>query len=386
MRSLFTSARHHPRTSLAGLVAMLSLAGGFAGLRHTGQWWPVVAGALGFALAVLVGFGHAADGAPATPRSRGSAAGMAALVLLVCLLPATGRAVTTITGSAGAQVNAQASAPSAGDFITGSSIQVPVQSLANDLAFFRDAATVTNIYATPGTVTWTAPTAASANATVCVDILGAGGGGGGGAANNATNLSGGSPGGGGGRVKFCYPLAAFAGNETVVIGQGGTGGPGAASNPSAGSDGTAGGQSCFSTICAAGGGLGSRGTTSNGTAGAGGTGADGSGGTGTSATTGAGAQAPPSATTGAGAGGTGAGVTIAAGVFAGGAGQQWLGAALSGGAGLSGGGSGGLGGGNFGLPGGGGGGGGSATGGGGTNGGAGGNGGNGRVTVTVHLF
>lgn len=62
---------------------------------------------------------------------------MALIALLFCLLPGAARAVVTITGTAGSTINASVSAPSAGDFITGSSIQTPFQSVTNDLATIK---------------------------------------------------------------------------------------------------------------------------------------------------------------------------------------------------------------------------------------------------------
>lgn len=57
-----------------------------------------------------------------------------AVIACLFLIPGFARAVTTLTGTSGTVVNASCSAPSAGDFITGASIQTPLQSVENDLA------------------------------------------------------------------------------------------------------------------------------------------------------------------------------------------------------------------------------------------------------------
>lgn len=57
-----------------------------------------------------------------------------AALALCFMLPGSAGAVATITGVAGTTINAVVSAPSAGDLITGSSIQTPMQSVVNDLA------------------------------------------------------------------------------------------------------------------------------------------------------------------------------------------------------------------------------------------------------------
>lgn len=59
------------------------------------------------------------------------------LALIVALIPGAVLASTTLTGVPASAVVGSYVAPTAGDFVTGSSIQVPVQGLANDLATLR---------------------------------------------------------------------------------------------------------------------------------------------------------------------------------------------------------------------------------------------------------
>lgn len=70
------------------------------------------------------------------------------LAVLLALLPGAALATTTITGTAGTTLNAQATAPSPGDFITASSIQTPLTSVLNDLATIKS-----GTYTTSATVT-----------------------------------------------------------------------------------------------------------------------------------------------------------------------------------------------------------------------------------------
>ena len=66
------------------------------------------------------------------------------LAALLALLPGSALAVATLTGTAGSSINAQVTAPSSGDLINGSSIQVPLTSIVNDLATIKAGAYVTS--------------------------------------------------------------------------------------------------------------------------------------------------------------------------------------------------------------------------------------------------
>jgi hypothetical protein len=153
---LFKIARANPRTTLAGIVGGASLLGGMFATYHTERMWPIVVGIVAKVIADAYGHASAQDGTAtpqppparlqwasepdpreAIPPQRPSGLARAAalcLVALLCLLPGRSLASIVLTGVPASNVVGSYTAPSAGDMITGNSIQVPVQGLANDVA------------------------------------------------------------------------------------------------------------------------------------------------------------------------------------------------------------------------------------------------------------
>lgn len=132
-------------------------------------------------------------------------------------------------------------------------------------------ATPTNvqIFATPGTFTWTKPTGAKA---VNVQLFGGGGGGGSGRKDNTVGIAktGGGGGGGGGYLNVTLSADALGATETVVVGAGGSGGAGATISPTqSGLSGSAGSNTTFNSLVSLGGLAGAGGAASASSGGAG---------------------------------------------------------------------------------------------------------------------
>ncbi len=147
------------------------------------------------------------------------------------------------------------------------------------------------VFSTPGTYSYPAPTVGSA---ISVQCWGAGGGGASGAGGGTT----GGGGGGGGNSIVQVNRASLQANETITVGAGGIGG---AAGTGGGTNGATGGASSFGSFLAAGGGLGGMAPSAGSAGGGGGLGSTASGIAGVTGTGGAGGG------TGGGAGGSGTG-------------------------------------------------------------------------------
>lgn len=124
------------------------------------------------------------------------------------------------------------------------------------------------VFSTPGTTTWTKPTAGN-----LVFIMLIGGGGGGGSGRRGSSASGGGGGAGGGVTFFILPKSSLGGSETVVVGAGGAGGAAQTVDSTNGNNGVAGADTIFrfsgtNWLFAKGGGQAGGGTTTDGVAGA----------------------------------------------------------------------------------------------------------------------
>ena len=188
-----------------------------------------------------------------------------AALVAACAFPAYVLASVVLTGSAGTSIQATVTAPAAGDLVTGASIQVPFQSVINDLATIKGATTqqtIVNYVSSP--YTWTMPTGINyASAVVDVLLVGGGGGGGSGAVclTSSSNKCSGGAGGASGSVTHRMIPANYIGvggtTVAVTVGGGGLGGStvGAATS-TAGNTGAQGGTTSFGTFLQAGGGYG----------------------------------------------------------------------------------------------------------------------------------
>lgn len=181
------------------------------------------------------------------------------------------------------------------------------------------------VFATPGSYTWTKPSGAT---TVSVYVLGAGGGGGSGRVGaNSTTRMGGGGGGGGGMSYGSWPAGAIGATETITVGAGGAGGAAQTTDSTNGSDGAAGGASSFGAhLTANGGSPGLAGTNAaaGGNGGAGGTGTLSNGGNGGKASGAGGSTDPTDGAWGGGGGSGGGGIasgnTLGVAIFEGGLG------------------------------------------------------------------
>ncbi len=117
---------------------------------------------------------------------------------------------------------------------------------ANNLIFklsSTQGTTLTQVFTTPGTNTWTKPTGAKS---VRVVLIGGGGGGAAGAKGLAANGPTGGPGGGGaGITDYSFSADNLGATETVFVGAGGTGGAAQTANGTPGNNGAAGQPTYF---------------------------------------------------------------------------------------------------------------------------------------------
>lgn len=124
--------------------------------------------------------------------------------------------------------------------------------LRADGTWAMPASTTIDVYATPGTHSWTKPAGARLIEVICI---GAGGGGGSGRKRATGSAgSGGSGGGAGGVSRVRMPSAAVSGSVTVTVGASGSGASATSSDSTDGSAGGAGGASSFGSYLSSGGG------------------------------------------------------------------------------------------------------------------------------------